>query len=104
MRVVNSDHDHQIRAGIAGGAVNGDRKRGTGRNDWYVKDGQRHQHRSVAERLLGRPLTSSDEDFDKKNNDPSNLIVFPDQGAHMRHHLWCMARGECRCLCIRFSA
>lgn len=48
------------------------------------------EHRDVASRALGRPL-SSDEivhhiDLDTTNNDPSNLDVLRDMSAHLRAH------------------
>jgi len=80
---------HSIKGAKLGAAVNIERYRGTG-TKWYVKENQAHQHRVVAERILGRPLTDLEvvhhEDNDKKNNDPSNLIVFPSSGEHSRHH------------------
>lgn len=77
----------------------------------YVKEGQRHQHRVVAEReILGRPLRGSEivhhEDHNKKNNDPLNLIVFPSQAEHCRHHSLGHTEGRnlpCDCKCIRFK-
>ena len=63
-------------------------QRGTG-TKWYVKQGGRHQHRVVAEQMLGRPLQKGEivhhKDGNKKNNDPSNLAVMT-QGEHMREH------------------
>jgi hypothetical protein len=48
------------------------------------------EHRHVASQILGRPLTSSDFvhhiDFDKFNNDPSNLHVFASVSAHRKCH------------------
>lgn len=58
----------------------GDRRRGTGRGDGYVKRGGRHEHRVVAEQMLGRPLAPGEivahRDQRKPNNSPDNLIVF----------------------------
>lgn len=56
------------------------------RNKWgYVM-----QHRLVAEHVLGRFLIRSEvvhhEDRCKQNNAQGNLIVFPDQSAHLTHH------------------
>lgn len=63
-------------------------QRGRG-SKWYVKDGGRHQHRVVAERMLGRPLFKGEivhhKDGNKKNNDPANLAVMT-QAQHMREH------------------
>ena len=44
-----------------------------------------------------------DED-NKQNNDPANLIVFPDQGAHARHHrLRHLGQPSCDCGGIRLK-
>jgi len=52
----------------------GERKKTT-----YLKYLGRHEHRIVAEKMLGRKLTSKDvvhhKDGDRHNNDPSNLEV-----------------------------
>lgn len=48
------------------------------------------QHRLVAEHVLGFALLRDErvhhEDRQKTNNSQSNLWVFPDQSAHLRHH------------------
>lgn len=66
----------------------GDAQRGRG-TKWYVKRNGRHEHRLVAEQMLGRPLEKGEivhhRDGNKKNNDPSNLAVMT-QGMHMREH------------------
>ncbi len=63
------------------------RDRGEGRT--YRKRNGRHEHRVVAERMLGRTLRKGEVvhhiDGDKRNNDPSNLAVMT-QGQHMREH------------------
>lgn len=50
----------------------------------------RHLHRIIAEAVLGRPLTKDEVvhhiDEDKQNCRPSNLVVFPTQAHHARHH------------------
>jgi hypothetical protein len=56
---------------------------------YYAKRNGRHQHRVVAEQMLGRPLRSDEVvhhiDENKRNNDPSNLRVMT-QAEHMREH------------------
>ena len=95
--------EHAIRGAIAAGPVLIAKLRGTGTKT-YVKENQRHQHRVVAERLLDRPLTSTEivhhEDRNKKNNDPRNLIVFPSQAEHARHHMHGL-EGTCHCSIIK---
>lgn len=56
----------------------------------YLKENGEHVHRVVAESVLGRPLAPGEvvhhEDQMKHNNHPSNLIVFPSQAVHAKHH------------------
>jgi hypothetical protein len=63
--------------------------RDTGVGKSYRKVGQRHEHRTVAEEKLGRPLRKGEivhhEDDNKRNNDPDNLEVMT-QAEHMRLH------------------
>jgi hypothetical protein len=94
LRHVNRDRDRQKAKGEKGGAVAGKLRKESAREDGYrgyVKEpGDRHQHRVVAERVLGRALAPGEtvhhEDLDKTNNDPANLIVFSRQADHARHH------------------
>lgn len=74
----------------------------------YRKINGRHEHRVVAEAILGRPLTTREhvhhEDLNKRNNDPSNLIVFPSAAWHARHHkLGHPGQDTCDCECIRLK-
>lgn len=63
---------------------------GTGEGKTYTKTYGRHTHRIVAEQMLGRPLKKGEVvhhiDGNKRNNDPSNLMVFKTQADHARWH------------------
>lgn len=62
--------------------------RGEGRT--YAKHYGRHEHRIVAEQILGRPLKNGEVvhhlDGDKRNNSPENLRVFSSQAEHAWEH------------------
>ena len=65
-------------------------RRGRGGGKWYPKVNGRHEHRAVAEKMLGRSLRPSEVvhhiDGNKHNNAPENLQVFASQAEHARHH------------------
>lgn len=63
---------------------------GTGDGKTYTKLYGRHEHRIVAEMILGRPLERGEVvhhiDRNKRNNEPENLMVFPSQAHHAAWH------------------
>ena len=64
----------------------------------YKKNGRRHQHRVVAETVLGRALKPFEVvhhiDGNKHNNVPKNLAVFPNQSIHSRCHKGFVSKAE----------
>ena len=64
-------------------------KLGTGDGHSYEKTYGKHTHRIVAEQMIGRPLEPGEIvhhiDGNKRNNDPSNLMVMT-QAEHCRLH------------------
>ena len=62
----------------------------SGEGKSYEKTFGRHTHRIVAEQMLGRPLKKGEVvhhiDRNKRNNDPSNLMVFKSQADHAAWH------------------
>lgn len=61
-----------------------------GNNTTYTKYYGKHEHRVVAERILGRTLRDGEivhhRDGDKRNNNPENLVVFSSQSEHAKFH------------------
>ena len=70
---------------------------GTGQGKTYAKRFGRHEHRIVAEQMLGRPLRPGEVvhhiDGNKRNNAPENLMVFASQAEHA---LWHKKAGDLR--------
>ena len=63
----------------------------SGEGKTYTKRYGCHEHRIVAEQILGRPLLPGEvvhhKDGNKRNNDPRNIFVFPSQAEHARYHM-----------------
>ncbi len=79
---IGRDNRHKIRAARLA--------RNVGTEHSYPKLYGRHEHRVVAEQLLGRALLPGEvvhhKDHNKRNNDPSNLEVLDSQSEHCRLH------------------
>jgi len=62
----------------------------SGEGKSYRKVYGKHEHRVVAETVLGRPLRPGEVvhhiDGDKRNNSPDNLYVFENQSQHAKWH------------------
>jgi len=63
---------------------------GKGSGKTYTKTYGRHTHRIVAEHMLGRSLKVGEVvhhiDGNKRNNSPSNLMIFATQAEHAKWH------------------
>lgn len=69
---------------------NAESKRNRGSGEGYTKVCGRHEHRTIAEQKIGRPLKHGEivhhKDGNKRNNNPDNLEVMT-QSEHIREHL-----------------
>lgn len=67
-----------------------DARLGKGEGKTYTKLYGKHEHRVVAEKMLGRALEKGEVvhhlDEDKRNNNPLNLMVFSSQSKHALWH------------------
>lgn len=87
--VATKGPEYNAELGRKSAKKSGDTQRGRGEGKAYRKLNGRHEHRVVAEQMLGRPLAAKEivhhKDGNILNNAPDNLAVMT-QGEHMREH------------------
>jgi hypothetical protein len=83
---------------LKAGKASGNKKRGGGKGKTYIKENNRHQHRVVMERIIGRPLKSREvvhhKDGNKRNNSPDNLELLPSRAEHNKIHGFCVGANS----------
>lgn len=88
-------------------AKRGDKQRGRGEGKTYRKLNGKHEHRVVAERMLGRELKPGEvvhhKDGNKLNNLESNLEVLDGQSEHARLHAAERPKRFCCCGLIHYA-
>lgn len=66
-------------------------KLNTGEGKSYTKKYGRHEHRVIAEQILGRELLTGETvhhiDGNKRNNDPRNILILESQSEHAKLHM-----------------
>jgi HNH endonuclease len=85
----NKDHHNELQVRNYHKDLAKSRTRGL--KDYYSRrDIAIYPYRDIMAQMIGRPLFDEEVvhhiDFDQENNDPSNLLLFPNQAEHARYH------------------